>query len=205
MTARRPLPVLLLALAAVLVLSLASPPAADAARRGKGKSRPAEELINPLLAPELSLWLVGPISRMATEEEIEAYTSLVDDTAARAFIEEFWRRRDPDPRFAENPLRETFEERAAAADRLFTEAGARGRSTDRGTLYVLYGPPGEEDFDISDHRDDPPILVWKYPKGSPEGLDGTEPERFYRFIKRGEKTLFFTPNRRPQRPRPGPP
>lgn len=178
-------------------------PEAEAARRRKAPS--TEELINPLLSPELALWLVGPISRLAKADEIEAYGKLTDDGAAREFIDEFWRRRDPDPRFAANPLRETFTQRAEEADRLFSEAGARGRGTDRGTIYVLYGPPSEEEFEISEHPDDPPILLWRYDRDTAKGLDGKKPDRFYRFIKRDQKTRFYTPNRRPARPRIGPP
>lgn len=189
-------------LALALILLAAGWPAAGARGR-KGES--VEELMNPLLGPEHSLWLAGPIARMASDEEVEAYKTLVDDAAAAAFIEEFWRRRDPEPDFPRNPRRELFDQRAEEADRLFRESGVPGRRTDRGTIFVLYGPPEEEEFEISPHPDDPAILVWKYPRDAAEGLDGQRPERIYRFIKRGDLTTFYTRNRRPPRPRPFPP
>lgn len=176
--------------------------AVSSAAGKRPKKQRLEELMNPLLSPQHALWLAGPISWMASEEEIETYTGLTDDTRAEAFIEEFWRRRDPEPRYPRNPARERFEERATEADRLFREAGIPGRRTDRGTIYVLYGPPAEEDHEISKHPDDPPILIWKYPADAPKGLDGESPERYYRFIKRGELTTFYTPNTRPPRRRP---
>lgn len=176
--------------------------AAGTATAKRPKKQRVEELMNPLLSPQHALWLAGPISWMATEAEIEGYSRLTDDAAAESFIEEFWRRRDPEPRYPRNPARELFEQRAAEADRLFAEAGLPGRRTDRGTVYILHGPPEEEDFQISQHPDDPPILVWTYPSGAPKGLDGEPPERFYRFIKRGELTAFYTPNTRPPRRRP---
>lgn len=176
--------------------------AASAAAGKRPKRQSLEELMNPLLSPQHALWLAGPISWMASEEEIGAYTRLTEDSQAEAFIEEFWRRRDPEPRYPRNPARELFEERAAEADRLFREAGIPGRRTDRGTIYVLYGPPAEEDYEISQHPDDPPTLIWKYPADAPEGLDGERPERFYRFIKREELTTFYTPNTRPPKRRP---
>lgn len=192
-------------LLAGLVAALAAAPA-EGARRKKARDVPSTaELVNPLLSPRLSLWLVGPIARMATKEEIAAFGSAVTDEEAMAVIEAFWKKRDPAPQFDANPLREDFEKRAAEADRQFTEAGSLGRSSDRGTLFVLYGPPTEQDYEISDHPDDPPILVWKYDSDTAEGLDGAKPDRFYRFIRRGDRTVFFTPNRRPAKPRFGPP
>jgi len=165
------------------------------------KAESVEELMNPLLSPDYALWLVGPIARIATREEIESYLRATSDEEAREVIDEFWRRRDTAPAYAGNPLRERFEERVAEADRLYSEAGLPGRRTDRGTIFVLYGPPAEERFDIPEHPDDPPLLVWAYPADAGEGLDGKRPERLYRFIKRGDLTTFFTPNRRPPRPR----
>lgn len=179
-----------------------------AASAKERKSERLEDLMNPLLGPDYSLWLVGPISRLATREEIGRFQRLASDAEAKAFVEEFWAKRDPDPEYEGNSLREKFEERAREADRKLGEAGAPGRRSDRGTVFILYGPPAEEKFDISEHPDDPPILVWSYPAGAPKGLDGKPPERAYRFIKRGDLTVFFTPNMKPPRPRldrPGPP
>jgi GWxTD domain-containing protein len=193
-------PILGLAVFALAVLAgVVLAPVAGA--RGH-KEASVEELMNPLLGPAYALWLVGPIARLATSDEIAAYGRLTDDAAARAFIDEFWTRRDPEPAYPGNPARELFEGRAADADHRFAEAGIPGRRTDRGIVFVLYGAPEKEEFDISQHPDDPPILVWRYPADAAKGLDGKRPERFYRFIKRGEVTTFYTPNTRPPRPRP---
>mgnify|MGYP000891457270 CR=1 FL=1 len=169
------------------------------------KSYALEDLMNPLLSPELALWLVGPISRLATDQEIKDFGKLTSDEAARAFVEEFWKRRDRDPAYEGNALREKFEERSKEADRLFTESGVPGHRTDRGAVFVLYGPPAKEEFKLSEHPDDPATLVWNYAADSAPGLDGKKPEKRYQFIRRGELTVFFTPNLRPPRPRPGQP
>lgn len=153
------------------------------------------QAINPFLSPAYSQWMVGPIARMATPEELEAFAALRDDQAAEAFIEAFWERRDPAPARPDNPLRETFEERSAEADRRYTESTYSGRRTDRGTVYILFGEPERTDYEISAHPDDPPIEVWFYGDGAEPGLSGEEPASSYRFIKRGDVTTFYTPRR----------
>lgn len=153
----------------------------------------APDLIHPFLGPAYSQWLVGPISRMVTAEEMDAFLALRDDAAAERFIEEFWERRDPAPARPDNPLRTTFEERAAEADRLYGEAGYPGRRTDRGTTFVLFGKPEKTDYEISPHPSDPAIEVWFYPAGAEPGLSGERPATRYRFIKRDELTTFYVP------------
>src|SRR5690242_19326660 len=85
-----------------------------------GSTRALAELINPALGPEYSFWMAGAVSRLATPEEINEYITLRDDAQAQAFIEAFWQRRDPAPDRPGNPFRETFEKRAADADRLYS-------------------------------------------------------------------------------------
>ena len=152
------------------------------------------ELTNFTLSPELAQWLVGPISRIASRREVAEYLSLQSDQAAVEFIDFFWASR----RSASNPWpdqqpRAIFEGRAEEADRLFTEGVNLGRRTDRGAVHVLYGPPAEKSFESDPDRYRDPVEVWEYEKNAPKGLDGKKPKRFYRFIKRGEATVFLAP------------
>ena len=57
-----------------------------------------------------------------------------------SFIEEFWKRRDPDPETEENEFRDSYINRIKKANELFT-VGQSGYLTDRGMIYVLFGPP----------------------------------------------------------------
>lgn len=175
--------------AAVAAAALAAAACGSSIQSGGG----AETTINPFLGPAYSQWLVGPIARMASAEEQDAYLALRDDAAAAAYIEAFWERRDPAPAIEDNPLRETFEERAAEADRRFTEIGYSGRRTDRGTTFILFGEPEKTDYEISPHPDDPPIEVWYYPSDAEPGLSGEDPAQTYRFIKRRDLTTFYSP------------
>lgn len=160
-----------------------------------GAERQAIDLLNPLLSPELAGWLVGAPGRMATDAEVREFTSLTDDAAALEFVERFWAARDPDPERPGNPVRELAEQRAAEADRRFSEAGRAGRATDRGTIYVLYGQPEKIEFEPSELYGEPPLELWRYPANAPEGLDGKRPQRLYRFVRRGDETKFYVPGR----------
>lgn len=173
---------------------------------GSGSApRSLADLTNPFLGPETSSWLIGAVSRLATPAEIDAYLALRDDAAARAFMESFWEGRDPSPDRPGNPLRETFDERAAHADRLYSEAGFLGRRTDRGTIYVLYGPPAKVEFEVSPQPGDPPVERWEYGPTTPAGLDARRPSPSYRFIRRGDLTVTYVPRAAGTRPdrRPG--
>lgn len=169
---------------------------AAACAGGGGAPRSIADLTNPALGPEFSGWLIGAISRIATPEEVQSYLALRDDEAARAFVESFWQRRDPAPDRPGNPLRETFDERSAAADRSYSEAGFQGRRTDRGTIYILYGRPTKVDFEVSPTPGDSPIEVWTYDASAPSGLDARRPAGLYRFIKRGDLTVTYMPTQR---------
>jgi GWxTD domain-containing protein len=180
---RRPpiLPLLLVLLAAVL-------PFAGCASGGVGMS--PGELSNPLLGPDYSNWLVGPVSLMASHEEIQGYLALHDDHQATEFIKQFWARRNP-TQGPGNPLLTTFEERADAADHKFTEGVVLGRHTDRGAILVIYGPPQKTGFEVPPRPTMAAIEVWDYAAGAPAGLNGKHPDRAYRFTKRDELTVRY--------------
>ena len=185
MTARRSGPPVLigLVLGVLLALSCAS---------GPRPSRDVADLTNPFLGPELSQWLVGPITGLATQDEVGAYLALRDDERARSFIEAFWQRRDARPAVPGNPARELFDQRCLEADHLYSEAGYSGRRTDRGTLYVLFGAPDKVDREINPQPYGPPIEVWIYDSQAPRAsLTGRPPGLRYRFVKRADFTQFY--------------
>jgi GWxTD domain-containing protein len=157
--------------------------------------REAVDLLNPLLSPELAGWMLGAPGRMASDDEVREFTALAEDAAAVAFVERFWSVRDPDPGRPGNPVRETAERRALEADRRFAESARAGRATDRGTTYVLFGEPAKIEFEPSELYGEPPIEIWRYPAGSPEGLDGERPQRAYKFARKGDVTKFYVPGR----------
>jgi GWxTD domain-containing protein len=61
-----------------------------------------------------------------------------------AFLDEFWRVRDPSPTTAFNEALETFRTRIRYANSVFTRPGVeRGMFSDMGRVYIRYGEPFE--------------------------------------------------------------
>lgn len=106
------------ALALAAVVALATVTASEAATK-------ADASAGAPLSAEHRDWLeaIGPL---ITEPEREAFVGLAQDYRRQAFIEEFWRARDPYPETARNELRERWEAQLAAARQRFgAEGGAR--------------------------------------------------------------------------------
>ena len=80
-----------------------------------------------------------------TPAERAAFQRLTTNEERDQFIEEFWRRRNPDPDSPENTAREEHFRRIAYANDHFS-SGVPGWKTDRGHIYILWGPADEVDF-----------------------------------------------------------
>lgn len=61
------------------------------------------------------------------------------------FIEDFWKKRDPDPDTEENEFKDQYFSRIEEANHLFREGGTQGWLQDRGRIYILLGPPERRD------------------------------------------------------------
>jgi len=97
--------------------------------------------IEPEIAPSHEQFL-SQVRYIITPEERRAFGRLSDSERPQ-FIEEFWKRRDPDPDTPENEVRDEYLKRLSEAGKLFHGEGREGWLTDRGRIYVLYGPPNE--------------------------------------------------------------
>jgi GWxTD domain-containing protein len=87
-------------------------------------------------------WLENDVPYIITGEEKKAFKALATDEERENFIENFWRRRDPNPDTEENEYREEYYERIAYANEHFT-SGIPGWKTDRGRTYIAWGKPNE--------------------------------------------------------------
>lgn len=142
--------------------------------------------MNPLLGPRYAQWMVGAVGQIASKQERDEFLFLRTDAEAQQFIQRFWA--NPEHQLIQG----IFDERAAEADRVFTEAGVAGRRTDRGKIFILYGPPTKEEMEELRNVDDPDVLMWTYDrKATGEGLDGKKPAKTYRFVKYGDLTRMF--------------
>jgi GWxTD domain-containing protein len=89
-------------------------------------------------------WLTEEAIYIITKEERDAFLRLTTNEEREQFIEEFWRRRNPDPDSPDNAAREEHYRRIAYANERFS-SGIPGWKTDRGRIYILWGPPDEID------------------------------------------------------------
>ena len=101
-----------------------------------------ERNIKPELKKAYKDWLEKDVTYIITDEERKAFKKLVTDDERERFIEEFWRRRDPDPDTDENEFREEYYERIAYANEHYA-SGIPGWKTDRGRIYITWGKPDE--------------------------------------------------------------
>jgi len=98
--------------------------------------------VKPELKKAYKDWLDKDVTYIITDEERKAFKKLQTDDERERFIEEFWRRRDPDPDTDENEFKEQYYERIAYANEHFA-SGIPGWKTDRGRIWIMYGKPDE--------------------------------------------------------------
>ena len=87
-------------------------------------------------------WLERDAVYIITEEEKSVFSRLTTEDERQRFIEQFWRRRDPDPRTAINEFKEEHYRRIAYANERF-HSGKEGWRSDRGRVYIIHGEPAE--------------------------------------------------------------
>lgn len=89
-------------------------------------------------------WLEEDVVYIITDEERAAFKALSNDEERDNFIENFWYRRDPTPDTPENEFREEHYRRILYANEHFA-SGVPGWKTDRGRIYITWGPPDQID------------------------------------------------------------
>lgn len=82
------------------------------------------------------------IDYYATPEELKEFKSLPEE-GKLMFLKKFWKRFDPTPNTEYNEFFAEFVKRCQYADEHFSVPGKPGRLTDRGRIYIKYGPPDE--------------------------------------------------------------
>jgi GWxTD domain-containing protein len=102
------------------------------------------------------------IKYIASKEEKNIYAKL-DAKGVQEFLLRFWKSRDPDPRTPENEFMEEHFRRIAYAENQFLN----GINSDRGRIYIQYGPPVQIDRYPSSTQYPKPVEIWQY------AIDGT--------------------------------
>ena len=136
-----------LRLAIILFALLAAGPSLLAQKKQKDQGQDPMDKprnVKPELKKAYKDWLEKDVAYVITDEERKAFKKLQTDEERERFIEEFWRRRDPDPDTDENEYKEQYYERIAYANEHFA-SGIPGWKTDRGRIWIMYGKPDERE------------------------------------------------------------
>ncbi|HEX8286445.1 MAG TPA: GWxTD domain-containing protein [Pyrinomonadaceae bacterium] len=96
--------------------------------------------VKPEIKEVYKKWINNDVAYIITKDEKKAFNQLKSDEERENFIENFWRRRDPNPDTEENEYREEYYERIAYANEHYT-SGIPGWKTDRGRTYITWGKP----------------------------------------------------------------
>ena len=100
--------------------------------------------LNIELSKTYKKWLNEDVAYIISDQERAAFKQLSNDEERDNFIEAFWQRRDPTPDTEENEYKEEHYRRIAYANEHFA-AGIPGWKSDRGRMYIMYGPADEID------------------------------------------------------------
>jgi GWxTD domain-containing protein len=97
------------------------------------------------LSPEKRAF-ISEVRYIITKSEKKKFFSLVTEEERTLFIENFWKKRDPDLSTEENEFKILYYDRIEKATHLFKDESKEGWLTDRGRVYILLGPPEHRRF-----------------------------------------------------------
>ena len=87
-------------------------------------------------------WLNEDVVYIISPEERNAFLQLATNEEREQFIEQFWLRRSTNPDLPDNEFKEEHYRRIAYANEHYA-SGIPGWKTDRGRMYIMWGPPDE--------------------------------------------------------------
>jgi len=122
------------------------------------------------LPEKYRMWLEEEVVYIITPNERDVFLQLDSDKSREAFIEAFWKQRDPVPETPRNEFREEHYRRLQYANQTFGRSSPLpGWKTDRGKIHILLGPPKNiEQFDSINNVN--PTEIWFYQDTGHPGL-----------------------------------
>lgn len=117
-------------------------------------------------------WLNRDAVYIISAEEAAVFSKLTTEEEKAAFVEQFWTRRDPSPTTSENEFKTEHYRRIQYANEHFA-SGYEGWRTDRGRIYIMFGPPDQIEEHHGGRYDRPyyegggstaafPFQIWRY-------------------------------------------
>jgi GWxTD domain-containing protein len=101
-------------------------------------------------------WAAEDVAYIITDAERRAFKGLTTDEEREQFVEQFWDRRDPTPGTPANEFKDEHYRRIAYANDHF-QGAIPGWKSDRGRIYISFGPPDEIDSHATERWD-----LWTY-------------------------------------------
>ncbi|HJZ65878.1 MAG TPA: GWxTD domain-containing protein [Candidatus Acidoferrum sp.] len=108
------------------------------------------------LGKEYKEWLNEDVVYIISPEERTAFLQLSTNEEREQFIEQFWLRRSSNPDLPDNDFKEEHYRRIAYANEHYA-SGIPGWRTDRGRIYIIWGPADEVDSHPTGGTYDRPI------------------------------------------------
>jgi len=173
-------------------------------KKGKEKVKSDNQLKKELDSP-YKKWLDEDVIYIISPEERHSFLHLATNEEREQFIEAFWQRRNPDPDSPENTFKEEHYRRIAYANEHFA-SGIPGWKTDRGKIYIMWGPADEVDsHPTGGNWDRPsdqgggstttyPWETWRYRHLDGEGLGENVELEFVDPTSTGEYHLTIDPS-----------
>lgn len=127
-----------------------------------------EETLFAAMGEEELLLNVRHAAVISTNRERQQIANLQTDEQRRGFLTSFWTSRDDNNLPNVNSARRAFYERLVTVNDRFREPGKQGFESDRGRVYLTYGPPAELDRQPYD----PKLVrheIWNYENIPGEG------------------------------------
>ncbi len=129
-------------LASSLLAQDARDPNAPAPQKlDKEQKRKLKKTLKELDTP-YKQWLNEDVVYIISPEERQAFLQLETNEEREQFIEQFWLRRSSNPDLPDNDFKEEHYRRIAYANEHFA-SGIPGWKTDRGRMYIMWGPADE--------------------------------------------------------------
>jgi len=143
--ARVVFPTLVVLLGTLGITALCAPAPRDEKEKPEKPSRAERRRLKAIQKEQESAykkWLDEEVPYIITDEERSAFKKFSTDDEREQFIESFWERRNPNPGSPENEFKEEYYRRIAYANEHYA-SGIPGWKTDRGRIYIMYGPADE--------------------------------------------------------------
>ena len=105
--------------------------------------------------------MIGPLMYVTDGDDWKKLKKASDKDREKVF-KEFWAKRDPNPGSPENELFNEFYKRVDAANRSFAFSRKTGWRTDRGRVFIVFGPPDRIEHGTPSRYNQGEYEIWYY-------------------------------------------